>query len=143
MAEAPETAQDAQQTPPQHIVTTLSPASQARILKLAAMGESIASISKELGHATGTISKILLLSGFHSLVEHGKARTFRMIDKACDTTEKAISKGSVPASLAVLKGTGVLQEKPDVQVNVNVNSAPQELAGEYTTLTVKPVESSE
>ena len=114
-----------------------------RILSLASFGYSVAAISRETGHARITISKVLRLSGISTLLEQTRSRLINMGDIACNTVEYAIEKKRDPkTALAVLRGTGALLET-GVQVNVNVSNAPTELADEYATLTVKPVESSE
>lgn len=117
----------------------LSVQQHLRIMGLASMGYSNSEIARVCNHSNRTVINVLRSAGIESQVEQARARLSSMSDKACNTVEHAITqrkdlRTAASTSLAVLKGTGALQDNPQVTVNVNVSAAPANLADDYRTI---------
>ena len=93
------------------------------------IGESNSQIAEDLGIHRQTVARILDSADFHQAVDYGKIRVHRIIPETCDALERAIESDKLPAILAVLHGTGILESEQKtivapVQVNLNVSIPP-------------------
>jgi hypothetical protein len=93
--------------------STIAPAKKIAILAKRATGGSKASISKDVGVAIGTVTKVLNENDFDRAIEEGRFQSVRLIPIALNGLEKSMNKGDGQVCNRFLENVGVLAGKPN------------------------------
>lgn len=113
--------------------STIAPAKKIAILAKRATGGSKASISKDVGVAIGTVTKVLNENDFDRAIEEGRFQSVRLIPVALQGLEKSMSKGDGQVCNRFLENVGVLAEKSGKRVqDQSLVLAIQNLMGNVT-----------
>jgi hypothetical protein len=91
------------------------------VIKRLLKGESQTDIAKQLGMSRNTVHAILDATQTEEAILRSRSRLLSMADLAIDRVERSIKspkREGLDASLAVLKGVGVLEERTKSKVEV-------------------------
>jgi hypothetical protein len=91
--------------------STIAPAKKIAILAKRATGASKGAISREIGVAFNTVTKVLNENDFDRAVEQGRFDSVRLIPVALRGLEKSMGKGDGQVCTRFLENVGVLAEK--------------------------------
>lgn len=98
--------------------STKAPALKNEVIVRRAMGQSKSVIAKQLKIAPNTVASIVALSNIDDMLESGRLSVHQLIPKSVNVMDERLDKGSESAAIEILRGTGVLKSKSDVQINI-------------------------
>ena len=109
------------------------------IRTMAMAGHTNSEIGAEVGLDRREVSRILNNEETLELVNLGKARLYRLMEKSIDTLEwtmdykekDGIAGAAVRSAMAVLKSVGVLRDKIDIEYSGKVELAPSQTFGAF------------